>query len=56
MGLSVLPGRGDNRETGARPVQSRCRKGQLFSTRNACHCESGKAEKSDESEPEDLPT
>ena len=34
MGLSVLPGRGDNRETGARPVQSRCRKEQLFSTRS----------------------
>ena len=31
----MLPGRGDNRETGARPVQSRCRKEQLFSTRNA---------------------
>ena len=31
----MLPGRGDNREIGARPVRSRCRKEQFFSTRYA---------------------
>ena len=56
MGLSVLPGRGDNRETGARPVQSRCRKEQLFSTRNAATGKPGRRRQGVNSEPEYLPT
>ena len=55
-GLSVLPGRGDNRETGARPVQSRCRKEQLFSTRNAATGKPGRRRQGVNSEPEYLPT
>ena len=56
MGLSVLPGRGDNRETGARPVQSRCRKEQLISTRNAATGKPGRRRQGVNSEPEYLPT
>lgn len=56
MGLSVLTGRRDNRETGARPVQSRCRKEQLFSMRNAATGKPGRRGNSAYSEPEYLPT
>ena len=56
MGLSVLPGKGDNRETGARPVQSRCRKGQPFSTRNAATGKPGRRRNGVHPEPEYLPT
>ena len=56
MGLSVLPGKGDNRETGARPVQSRCRKGQPFSKRNAATGKPGRRRNGAHTEPEYLPT